>query len=160
MTCERILDQLRTEFEGWTCSKHDSCSKIELANRSLGMQVREEFLRKYPISEKSSPIDRTLVDRESVHEFLVRLIYKLRPLGGIQAVRPGPSASKAARNLGGLHDFLKLAVDPKANLAQRIDAWDDPSAVNQNYLYEWPFQALLPVSSPRRRAESDRSNGR
>jgi len=70
MSCKSILEKLSVQFATWSCSKHNSCSNTELENRASGMQLREEFLRKYPFNKKSSAINRSLVNRETVHEFL------------------------------------------------------------------------------------------
>jgi hypothetical protein len=56
--------------------------------------------------------------------------------------------------------YAFLAEGERRSGSRRTSLSDLSSALNRNYLYEWPWQALLPMSSPRQRADSDRSTRR
>lgn len=126
MACQEILGTLVQQYKD--CGKgHCRWPGYDqsLTNRDMARGRLEEFLALYPFRENSAEIEARLRSRDDVFEFLRWLVWELRPLGGIQAVRPIPAADEAARRLGRLHDLVKIAVSGRS-LAEKIDAWDIP----------------------------------
>ena len=119
MSTQQILDRLVEEFDRWECKNH------RLEQRATALDRRREFLSQYPFKTKPHLIKPSIQTRDDLYEFLVWLVFRLRPLGGIAAIIPGQAADAAAGKLLRLHELVRVAMNGHG-VAAKVDPWDIP----------------------------------
>ena len=119
MACEDILGELVRQFENNTARRN-----ADLNNRDGALSDRDRFLTRFPFRVDADTIQR-IRTLDGVYDFLTWLVWTLRPLGGIRAVRPGPAASAAYQQLDRFQDLVHTVVSDLP-VAAKIDAWDIP----------------------------------
>lgn len=126
MTCQSILEQLRIEFEGWSCSTHPSCSEFELEKLPKAMTARGAFLLRYPYA--SDPVQIGALTAKSLYDpgpgqdyFLRWIIWGLRPLGGIGIKDMNPFRD-ALNYVPEIRQALSITLDSENEIAVRIDS--------------------------------------
>ncbi len=141
MACQDILGDLVRQFENNTARRN-----ADLNNRDRALSDRDRFLTRFPFRVDADTIQR-IRTLDGVNGFLKWLVWTLRPLGGIRAVRPGSAASAAYQQLNRFQDLVHTVVSDLP-VPAKIDAWDIPYFRGDRHIAKKMVATYFPETLP------------